>query len=102
MTSLRHDVESHCGDICVVSRIPSSLQNKAKLRLTLFLNPSFLSSPSHERELGEAQVVRGELQDFEYTKSDAWKAIKDHLGANLRLRELKGISFHHIEKSSGV
>jgi hypothetical protein len=53
----------------------------------------------------EAQVVRDELKDFDYKASEAWRAITDHFGVNLRLPELKGIIYgiiQHINNLSGV
>jgi hypothetical protein len=39
----------------------------------------------------EAQQVRLELAGFDYQSSRAWRHVKHHFGASIRLRELKGI-----------
>jgi hypothetical protein len=52
----------------------------------------------------EAQAVRDELAGFNYLTSPAWKAITDYFGANIRLRELKGIVYalsYHVKATQG-
>jgi hypothetical protein len=52
----------------------------------------------------EAQAVKKELDGFAFSQSRAWKAITDHFGSNLRLRELKAMVnslLIHIRETTG-
>jgi hypothetical protein len=52
----------------------------------------------------EAKVMKEELDGFEFSMSRAWKAITEHFGTNLRLREMKAMVsalVFHIKETTG-